>query len=130
MRALFIVVLLGLASSRASAGTRVVTDTKIEILEPIRFVGKTATIAATSTPMLDSIASTLKGNPSIRVMEVIAYGSDVATDQIVLGTKRAKAVVDALVRRGVAAKRLRYSGEARSDTRDQGPRLLILERTP
>ena len=118
------------AVASANPGRRVVTDTKIEILEPVRFVGTTATIAGTSTRMLDAIAETLKGNPSIRVMEVIAYGSDVPTDQVVLGTKRAKAVVEALVRRGVAAKRLRFSGEARADTRDQGPRLLILERAP
>jgi outer membrane protein OmpA-like peptidoglycan-associated protein len=127
-----VLVLLVLACSVVSAdpGRRVVTDTKIEILDTIHFVGTSATLSVTSTRILDAIAETLKGNPSIRVMEVIAYGSDVPTDQVVLGTRRAKAVVDALVRRGVPAKRLRFSGEARSDSRDQGPRLLILDRAP
>ena len=129
MRAVLIVLAL-CATATAAPGRRVVTDTKITILEPIRFVGTSERIAATSIGMLDAVAETLKGNPSIRIMEIVAYGSDVPTDQIVLGTKRAKAVVEALVRRGVVRNRLRYSGEARADTRDQGPRFLILDRGP
>ena len=107
----------------------VVTETSIEIYDPIRFVGTTAAIAGRSTRMLDSVARMLLGNPSIRVMEVHAFGVDSSVDQLVLGELRARAVVAELVRRGVPAKRLRAIGAARPDHgNDPGVALVIADR--
>jgi len=112
-------------------GRVVVTETTIEIYDPIRFIGTSATIATTSTRMLDAIAAMLKDNPSIRVLEIDAYGNDAPIDQLVLGERRARAVVFELVRRGVPAKRLRAVGGARPEHgNDPGPSLIIAERAP
>jgi outer membrane protein OmpA-like peptidoglycan-associated protein len=112
MRAIAILALLCSIAS-ADPSRRVVTETSIDIYDPIRFIGTSATIAATSTRMLDSVAALLKRSPSIHVMAVRAFGVDAPRDQLVLGELRARAVVAELVRRGVAATRLRPQGAAR-----------------
>ena len=130
MKALAILLLLG-GLATAGPRRRVVVDTHIEILDPIRFVGTTPTIAASSTRMLDAMAETLNGNPSLRLLEIRAFGNDAPVDQLVLGERRARAIVSALVRRGVAPGRLRAAGAARPDHgNDPGPQVLILQRAP
>jgi hypothetical protein len=130
MRHLAIVALL-CGIGWADSPRRVVTETSIEIYDPIRFVGTSPEIAPSSTRMLDAIAATLNGNPSIRVMAVRAFGVDATRDQLVLGERRARAVVFELVRRGVAQARLRAQGAVRPDRgTDPGPELIILERAP
>ncbi len=116
----------------AAPGRRVVTDTSIQILDPITFEGQSAQFTPTSLPLLDAMADTLKGNPSILVVQVIAYGADqVAEFQQKLGEARAQAIVDALIQRGVAANRLRVDGEATPPGgRSTEPVFLILKRAP
>jgi hypothetical protein len=126
--AITILLTLALLGGQARART-VVTDTSIEILQPIQFVGTTSVIAPISTRMLDVIASTLTGNPSILLMEVRADGADAPFDQWMVGELRARAIVAPLVKRGVAPWRLRAAGIARPDPGSgRGPWLFILKR--
>ncbi|MEO8844024.1 MAG: OmpA family protein [Kofleriaceae bacterium] len=121
-----------LAGSAAARRRVVVVDTSIEILDSIRFVGTTATMTVASSRMLDAVARTLDGNPSITKLEVIAYGRDARTNalgQIALGERRAKAIVDALVLRGVDPARLVSSGALHpARANDPVPIFLILKR--
>ena len=89
-------------------GRRVVTETSIELFGPIKFEGATARLhpGKSTTKMLDAVAATFIGNPSITRVEVRAYGADATHQRGVLGAQRARAVVLALVQRGVDAKRL------------------------
>jgi outer membrane protein OmpA-like peptidoglycan-associated protein len=83
--------------------------------------------------MLDAVARTLDGNPSITKLEVIAYGSDARTNplgQIGLGERRAKAIVNALILRGVDPSRLVSSGALHpAHANDPVPMFLILKRS-
>jgi outer membrane protein OmpA-like peptidoglycan-associated protein len=111
---------------------KVVTDTTVEILDPIRFFAGSPTLDPRSTPILDAIAGTLTGNPSITLVEVIAYGADaVPSLQQSVATARAQAVVGELIARGVESRRLRASGEALpASGNGPGPTFLILARDP
>ncbi len=110
----------------------IVTDTKVEILDPIQFLVGSATIEARSTRILDAIASTLTGNPSIKLVAVHAYGADALVQfQGRLGAERAQVIVDELVARGVARTRLVAQGEAAPPPGgSMGPILEILARNP
>jgi outer membrane protein OmpA-like peptidoglycan-associated protein len=100
-------------ASHKPKGRVVVTDTDIQLLPPIKFVGPSATIDVVSIRALDAIASTLDGNPSILLVEIDGYGSDgVPPYQQVLGKARARAVMDYLIKRNVARWRLRAEGGA------------------
>ena len=103
----FLVALM-LVAGVAHAERKVVTETSIEILGPIHFDGATARLSRSKSTqhMLDAIASTFVGNPSIRQVEIRAYGFDAKAQRGLLGAQRARAIVMALVARGVEAKRL------------------------
>jgi hypothetical protein len=109
----------------AASPRMIITDTRVEILDPIRFAGSAAQIADDSAPTLDAVANTLKGNPSILVVEIDAYAAP--RD---LAQQRAEAVVAALVARGIAPGRLRAAGVL--GTPGQPPKLeiVILTRAP
>ncbi len=135
MRLVLAVVVAGALAvgSGADADARVVVvDTSIEILQPVRFVGTTTELAPASLPTLDAVARTLAANPSITKLEVIGYGSDLAgtpLDQLALGARRARAIVGELVRRGIAPKRLQFSGAPRSPAgADPVPSFVIVDR--
>jgi outer membrane protein OmpA-like peptidoglycan-associated protein len=120
------------AQTQPKKKIQIVTETKVEILDPITFASASPTINPTSIPITDAIASTLSGNPSIKLVEVIAYGSDaVPSLRESVAIARAQAVVGELIARGVDSRRLRASGEAmpRQGT-GPGPTFLILERDP
>jgi len=99
---------LVLLAGVAHAERKVITETSIEIIGPIKFEGTTAQLspAASTQKMLDAIAQTFIGNPSILEVEVRAYGADAKYQRGVLASARARAIVHALVQRGVDAKRL------------------------
>jgi outer membrane protein OmpA-like peptidoglycan-associated protein len=122
-----------LVGNAAARGRVVVVETSVEILEPIRFVGTTATITVASTRMLDAIARSLDGNPSIKKLEVIAYGNDARISplaQIGLGDRRAKAIVNELILRGVEPTRLVSTGALHPErSNDPVPIFLILKRS-
>ncbi|HSD89625.1 MAG TPA: OmpA family protein [Kofleriaceae bacterium] len=111
---------------------KIVTDTKVELLDPIRFYAGSPTIDPASMPTIDAIASTLLGNPSLKVVEVVAFGTDAVTSlQVAVATARAQAIVSELVARGVDQNRLRASGMA-TPVGGLGPgtTFLILARDP
>ena len=111
---------------------QITTETHVEILDPIKFASASPTIEPTSIPILEAIANTLTGNPSIKLVEVIAYGSDaVPSLRESVAIARAQAVVGELIARGVDSRRLRASGEATPrQGMGPGPTFLILERDP
>jgi outer membrane protein OmpA-like peptidoglycan-associated protein len=121
--------------TRASLPRRrvVVTEASApELLPDIAFEGLSATISVTSLRTLDLIASTLAANPSIELVEVIAYGSDGdARFQQVIGAARAQKIVDELIQRGVPSRRLRAAGMARPAAgHSSRPELWIVRRRP
>ncbi|HEX7702485.1 MAG TPA: OmpA family protein [Kofleriaceae bacterium] len=127
---LMVCALVGSAEARRRV---VVVETSIEILDSVRFVGTTANMTVASSRMLDAVARTLDGNPSITKLEVVAYGSDAQTNplgQIGLGERRAKAIVNALILRGVDPARLVSNGALHpARANDPVPIFLILKRS-
>jgi outer membrane protein OmpA-like peptidoglycan-associated protein len=119
-------------------GRVVVTDTDIEILDTISFVGNTAQIAPASTRILDAIAQTMVGNPTILLMEIRGHSDWEEPDRVLraqLSIQRAEAVVAELVARGVSAARLQAYGASDSEPlsmtdpiKNRRIELLILER--
>ena len=93
-------------------GRVVVTDTSIEILDMIYFEYDKAIIKKESYPILDAVAATLQGNPSISAVEVQGHTDERGNDayNLDLSDRRAKAVKDYLVGKGVDEKRLTSQG--------------------
>jgi len=107
-------------------GRTVVTSTSITILDQIGFIGISSMIDPISYPMLDALALTLDGNPSIRGIEITASGGDgPAQWQLRLGDERARVIRDYLVHKGVDRARLRAHGTASVPVRTA---FLILQR--
>ncbi len=111
-------------------GRVVVTDTAVKMLPPIQFDGLTANVELEGLQALDAVAATLDGNPSILLVEVQAFGADGDPRyQQVIGEKRAKGIVDYLVKKGVAPGRLRFQGIAKpAPGQSNQPVFLILQR--
>jgi len=93
-------------------GRVVVTDTSIEILDMVYFEYNKAVIKSQSFPILDAVAATLQGNPSIQLVEVQGHTDERGNDayNLDLSDKRAHAVEKYLVDKGVDAKRLTAQG--------------------
>jgi outer membrane protein OmpA-like peptidoglycan-associated protein len=95
------------------AHTRVVvTESETTILDVVEFAPGTATLRPTSLPTLDAVADTLRGNPSIQLLEVQSHTSgrgDGAAHQT-LTQQRAEVVVQYLVAAGVEPARLVAEG--------------------
>jgi outer membrane protein OmpA-like peptidoglycan-associated protein len=87
-------------------GRVVVTDTSIEVLDLIYFTKSTATIDRKSYPILDAIVATLRGNPSIKKIEVGGHASDDEPDAWSLSSRRAAAVRQYLIDKGIEPRRL------------------------
>jgi outer membrane protein OmpA-like peptidoglycan-associated protein len=79
---------------------KVVTETKIEILGPVSF-DEAATLSASSTDILEAIASTLEGNPDIELVAVQAAAADQE-----LSEQRGQVIIDFLVAKDVSTDRL------------------------
>jgi OmpA-OmpF porin, OOP family len=126
---LFVCALAGAAGART-----VVTETSIEILDDVHFVGTSTQIAASSLRTLDAIARSLIGNPEITRLEVVAYGTDLPGNelqQIALGAARARTILLALEQRGVAPQRLQSRGGARpARPTNPIPMFVIIDRQP
>ncbi len=93
-------------------GRVVVTDTSIEILDMVYFEYDKAIIKKQSYPILDAVASTMQGNPSIQLIEVQGHTDERGDDayNLDLSDRRAHAVKDYLVGRGVTETRLTAQG--------------------
>ena len=103
-------------------GKVIVEGSNILILEKVQFETNSAKIRPESNEILDAVASTLKGHPEFKVVEVAGHADERSTDQhnLQLTTARAASVVDALVKRGVAKNRLVSQGYGEYCPLDEG----------
>jgi outer membrane protein OmpA-like peptidoglycan-associated protein len=102
-------------------GRVVVTDTSIEILDVIYFEYDKAVILPKSFPILDAVAATLQGNPSIQLVEIQGHTDERGDDayNLDLSDRRAKAVMKYLVDKGVDSKRLTAQGYGETQPLDR-----------
>ena len=93
-------------------GRVVVTDTSIEILDMVYFEYDKAIIKKESYPILDAVAATLQGNPSIQLIEIQGHTDERGDDayNLDLSDRRAHSVRDYLIGKGVDEKRLTAQG--------------------
>jgi outer membrane protein OmpA-like peptidoglycan-associated protein len=87
-------------------GRVVVTDTSIEILEHIYFGKDSDAVQSRSRPIVDAIAATLAGNPTIAKVEIGGHASADEGDVWGLSAHRASAIRDALIAKGIDPARL------------------------
>ncbi|HEU0032709.1 MAG TPA: OmpA family protein [Kofleriaceae bacterium] len=102
-------------------GRVVVTDTAIEILDMIYFEYDKAIIKPQSYPILDAVAATLQGNPSIQLIEIQGHTDERGNDayNLDLSDRRAHAVEKYLADKGVDAKRLTAQGYGETQPLDR-----------
>lgn len=89
---------------------RLKPETRV-ILNNIFFDFDSATLKTASFPELDKVAYLLKTNPGISI-QINGYTDNIGTDEynLDLSTRRAKAVYDYLIEKGIAPGRLTYKG--------------------
>lgn len=107
-----------------------VVGDEVKIKEKIMFdVGK-ATIKAESDKLLDELADVIKKNPDIELIEVAGHADKSGDEKanLKLTDERAKAVVEALAKRGVDAKKLRGKGYGEYCPEDAGDSPEALEK--
>jgi OmpA-OmpF porin, OOP family len=102
-------------------GKVVVTDTSIEILDVIYFEYDKAVIQSRSFPILDAVAATMQGNPSIQLIEIQGHTDERGDDayNLDLSDRRAKSVQKYLVDKGVDEKRLSAQGYGETQPLDR-----------
>jgi outer membrane protein OmpA-like peptidoglycan-associated protein len=102
-------------------GRVVVTDTSIEILDVIYFEYNKDIIKPASYPILDAVAATMQGNPSIQLIEIQGHTDERGDDayNLDLSDRRAKSVQRYLVDKGVDAKRLTAQGYGETQPLDR-----------
>jgi OmpA-OmpF porin, OOP family len=93
-------------------GSVVIEDNQLVVFEKIFFRTDSAEILPRSFPIIDAVAATLNGNPYITLVEVQGHADERGSDEynLRLTKDRAAAVVEAMVQRGVARRRLRSAG--------------------
>ncbi|MCA9668163.1 MAG: OmpA family protein [Myxococcales bacterium] len=103
-------------------GRVVVHMGRIEILDKIYFASGSSAIKTVSTPILDAVAATLKGNPRINLIEIQGHtdsrGS--ARANLRMSWARARAVRRYLIGKGVAGSRLKARGYGETRPVDGG----------
>jgi outer membrane protein OmpA-like peptidoglycan-associated protein len=87
-------------------GRVVITDTSIEVLDLIYFTKSTAAVDRKSYPILDAIVATLRGNPSIKKIEIGGHASEDEADAWSLSSRRASSVRQYLIDKGIEPRRL------------------------
>jgi OmpA-OmpF porin, OOP family len=102
-------------------GRVVVTGSTIEILDVIYFEYDKAVILPKSFPILDAVAATLQGNPSLQLVEIQGHTDERGDDayNLDLSDRRAKAVMKYLVDKGVDSKRLTAQGYGETQPLDR-----------
>lgn len=100
-----------------SAATVTVTDTRLLISERIYFDYDRDTIRAVSLPLLDEVARVLENQRRIRVLRIEGYTDSMGEEEYNrdLSYRRARAVMEYLVSKGVARSRLTYIGYGESN---------------
>lgn len=89
-----------------------VTEQAIVINQRIEFETDKANILEESFPIIDAVATLLEDNPDIAILEVQGHADDMGEvmKNIFLSQNRAKAVVEALFKRGISQLRLSSKG--------------------
>jgi outer membrane protein OmpA-like peptidoglycan-associated protein len=100
-------------------GRVVVTDTAIEIFDHIYFEARSDNLKPVSFPIIDAVAATLQGNPSITLVEVQGHAAANEPDAFAIATQRAAAVRAYLIKKGVAASRLQIQSYGSTQPMDQ-----------
>jgi outer membrane protein OmpA-like peptidoglycan-associated protein len=93
-------------------GRVILTDTKIMILDKVYFEYNKAIIKKESYPILDAVSATLTGNPDIALIEIQGHTDERGNDayNLDLSDKRAHAVLEYMVSKGIDASRLQSQG--------------------
>ena len=93
-------------------GATMITDGQIKIIEPVFFATNKDVILKRSFPVLEAVANSLKGAPSIKKVEVEGHTDNrgKAAYNRELSARRAASVVRFLVEKGIDAKRLQSVG--------------------
>ena len=93
-------------------GKVIIEGSDIVILDKVQFETNSAKILPASNEILDAVASTMKGHPEFLVMEVAGHADERSTDEhnLMLTKARAQSVMEAMLKRGVSAKRLVSQG--------------------
>jgi outer membrane protein OmpA-like peptidoglycan-associated protein len=93
-------------------GATMITDGQIKIIEPVFFATNKDVILKRSFPVLEAVANSLKGAPSIKKVEVQGHTDDrgKATYNRDLSARRAASVLRFLVEKGIDANRLQSKG--------------------
>jgi outer membrane protein OmpA-like peptidoglycan-associated protein len=102
-------------------GRVVVTDTAIEILDVVYFEYNKAVIQRRSYDILDAVAATMQGNPSIELIEIQGHTDERGDDayNLDLSDRRAKSVEKYLADKGVDPKRLTAHGYGETQPLDR-----------
>jgi outer membrane protein OmpA-like peptidoglycan-associated protein len=120
-------VVLGLAA--CSHPKTITSETSIEVYDPIIFASGSDQVPANATKSIEAIATTMTGNPSLLKVSIEAHTApaDAATpaDRQALAIRRAQAVLDQLVARGVERGRLQVGT---ADDGNDGIAIVVLER--
>ncbi|HRI71975.1 MAG TPA: OmpA family protein, partial [Polyangium sp.] len=89
-----------------------VSDTEVIILKQVEFDTAKATIRKVSDKLLDEVSAVLKEHPEITKLEVQGHTDDRGSKELneKLSDDRAKAVMAALIKRGIEADRLTAKG--------------------
>jgi outer membrane protein OmpA-like peptidoglycan-associated protein len=97
-----------------------VTDTEVRLLHEVQFDTNEATLKPISDPILDETAQVLKEHPEILSVEVQGHTDERGTKLYNkrLSQRRADAVKQALVARGIEADRLSTKGYGREVPRE------------
>jgi len=82
-------------------GGVIVLDSPVSIHEIVAFDANSDALGAASNTVLDAVAKTFKANPSLGTIVVKGHSLPTEKDAEKLAERRAKQVVDALVKRGV-----------------------------
>jgi outer membrane protein OmpA-like peptidoglycan-associated protein len=90
----------------------VVTKEAIQIKEQVRFVTGKARIQTSSYDLLDQVAGVIKDNPNITLVRIVGHTDNVGKPSfnLKLSQKRANAVREFLISRGVSGDRLTAAG--------------------
>jgi len=93
-------------------GKVIIEGSDIVILDKVQFETNSAKILPGSNEILDAVAATMKGHPEFLVMEIAGHADERSTDEHnqQLTKARAQAVMEAMMKRGVSAKRLVSQG--------------------
>jgi outer membrane protein OmpA-like peptidoglycan-associated protein len=93
-------------------GRVIIEGSDIVILDKIQFATASAQILPESMPIVEAVASTLKGHPEFSKVEIAGHADERASDayNLNLTKARARSVLNALLQRGIQRNRLVSQG--------------------